>query len=399
MSFAPGGPVIWPVPPDWQRPVRESLAWSTDVLRALTTGGTQHRALRLAPRRSFAFDVLAGGQERRVADALLADRGGRTWLLPIWPDVQTLGTAVSALDDAIVCRTAGFDFVDGGRALLWRAVNDWQLVEIDEVMVGGLQLVEAVGATWPAGTRLYPLRRARLGSSSSITVVTDNVDRPRLSFEIAEPCYWPGELPATTYLGHPALDLRPDFGDDGEVQYPRQLDTQDNGTSLPFTVDLTGLSFRGWRAAWELWGRSQQDAFRRLLYGLNGRQVPLWVPTWQQDLRLAANLGASATQMTVEWAGYTQFGRQQPNRRDIAIELHGGTVYRRRITSSSEAGSTEQLTLSSALGEGITPGQVRRISYLCLCTLASDQIDIEHHTDSDGRAHAITPWEAVLPDV
>lgn len=399
MTFVSGGPVVWPVPPDWGTSVRESLAWSTDILQASATGSTQHRGLRESPRRGFAFDVVAEGQERRVADALLADRGGRAWLLPIWPDVQTLPVAVASADEAITCRTAGFDFADGGQALLWRGVNQWRVVAIDSVESEGLALSAAVGGNWAAGTRLYPLRRARLEARSAIVAVTDTLDRPRVSFALSEPCDWPATLPATTYLGHPVLDTWPDFGSDGEVQYDRLLETQDNGTAAPFVADVAGVSLRGWRATWELWGRGQQAAFRGLLYGLHGRRVPIWVPTWQQDLRLAAPMGSATTAMSVEWAGYTLFGRQQPNRRDIAIELGNGTVLYRRITASVEAGSTETLTLSSALGVAITPAQVRRISFLCLCTLASDQIDIEHFTDSDGRARAITPFQAVVPDV
>ena len=399
MTFTVGGPQVWSIPPDWGTPVRESLAWSTDVLQASATGTTQHRGLRDTPRRSFAFDVLANHAERRLADALLADGGGRRWLLPIWPDVQHLTIGVAAADLEIQCRTVGFDFQPGGKALLWRGINDWKVVDIDAVTASRLELAIAPGGNWAPGVRLYPLRSARLEARSSIQTITDTAARPRLSFAIAEPCDWPAALPATTYLGHPVLTDIPDFADDQEVQYPRLLSTLDNGTALPFTTDLAGRAFRTTRSAWELWGRPQQAAFRGLLYGLDGRRVPLWVPTWQQDLRLASAASAVATTISVEWAGYTLFGRQQPNRRDIAIHLAGGTVLYRRITASAQAGQTETLTLSSALGVAITPAQVRRISFMDLSTLASDQIDIEHMTDSDGRARAITPWQAVVPDV
>ena len=39
------------------------------------------------------------------------------------------------------------------------------------------------------------------------------------------------------------------------------------------------------------------------------------------------------------------------------------------------------------------------ISFLAMCQLASDTVQIAHITDADGVAQASTPWQAVKHDV
>lgn len=400
MSFASGQPVAWPVPPDWKRPVRESLSWLTDVMQAPTSGVTQHRGLREAPRRSFTFDMVAQGQERRVAEALIADRGGRgDWALPIWPDVQLLGSGVALGAETIPCDPVDRDFVAGGRALLWRSLRQWELVEVADVTEDSLALSGATTQAWPAGTRLYPVRRARLSDGPEETIWTDLSGRRSLTFQIQEACNWPAELPAMTYLGHPVLEHASDAGEDGNVSYARILEGSDNDSALPATFDLAGRGFRTQSHRWRLWGRAERSAFRGLLYGLCGRRVPIWVPSGQQDLRATASIESASTALTVEWAGYTLYGRQQPNRRDLRIVLNDGSAFMRRVTASSESGENEILTLSSALGQAVAPGAIRRIEWMPLCIQASDTVEIEHATDLAGSASASTPFTAVVPDV
>lgn len=396
-GFIANAPVIWPRPADWGSSVRETLSWSTEVLQA-SSGVTVHRSLRFAPRRSFSFDAVADSQERRVIDALMREWSGRRWLLPIWPDQQMLAAPVAAGALSIPCRTEGYDFVAGGRAVLWASITRWEVVHIEAIDVDGFTLSMPLGGAWRRGTRLLPLRWARMDANSSIRTITDTLDRPRMSFTIDESCDWPEQLPATQYRGHPVLTIRPDFGEDGEIGYSRLLSTVDNGTAMPVVTDIAGVPQRTVRSVWELWGRAEQAAFRSLLYGLRGRAQPLWVPSWQQDFRLVLPATASATFITVEWAGYSLFGAQQPNRRDIAIHLVDGTILYRRITASVDLGGTERLTLDAPLSRAIAPAQVRAISFMVLCTQASDQVDIEHITGGDGRARCIVPWQEVVPD-
>ncbi len=397
-AFTSLGEKVWPVTPDWSNGVQESLAWLSDVMVSSATAISQHHGLRIGPRRSFTFELLADSQERRVADMLLAGHRG-TWLLPIWPDIQLVG-AHSAGAGFINCITLGLDFVNGGKAVLWSAVNRWEVVHIDTVVPLGLALASPLVDAWPSGTRLYPLRRARVQDGAEEVLRSDNVSRRAISFDIAEACDWPAFSGHGTYLSHLVLDARPDESDDPVASHSGLLQTVDYDTSLPVTHDLPGLALRTQRSNWKLWGRAEHTWFRSLLYTLGGRVTPIWVPSFASDLKPAAAVAGDSTAMRVEWAGYTLFGRNKANRRDICIELLDGTKLYRRITSAIEAGDTEILTLNEALdGASIVPSRIRSISFMALSTLASDEVEIEHVTDADGVALATLGWQAVIPDV
>jgi hypothetical protein len=222
--------------------------------------------------------------------------------------------------------------------------------------------------------------------------------RRSLRFDVREACDWTAATPAATYLGHPVLELRPNAGEDERGRYGRLLEQVGNDLGDPEIFDLAGVQLRGVEFAWRLFGRTERADYRSLLYALRGNTVPVWVPSWKEDLRVVSPIGSAATSISVEWAGYTIFGDEQPNRRDLRIELIGGTVFYRRITGSSEAGGNETLTINSAFGQAVDPSAIRCVSFMTLCT-ASDTAEIEHVTDSEGLANASLAFSAVVPDV
>lgn len=398
MGFIAAGERIWPVTPDWNNGVTETLSWATDAMVASATAVGQHRSLRAGPRRSFGFELLAAYQERRVADMLLAGHGG-SWLLPIWPDVQWLAApAIGA--ETIACATAGHDFVVGGKALLYASVNRWEVIDVAGIEAGHIALGAPVAAALGHGVRLYPLRRARVQGGAEERLRNDTVGRRSIAFDIDELCDWPALAAPTMYLGHPVLTVRPDESDDPSASYGRLQQSVDYGTAQPAVFDLPDLALRAQQSSWKLFGRAEHSWFRSLLYTLDGRRAPIWLPSFASDLQAAAPIAGGGTALSIEWAGYTLFGKGKHNRKDVRIELTDGTVLYRRITDAVEAGETETLTLSASLGPaGIVPGSIRAISFMALSTLASDEIEIEHMTDQDGVATCTTGWQAVVPDV
>lgn len=398
MSYAQSQFVPWPVPPDWSDGVSEQLEWYTDRLQA-RNGRAQKRELRRAPRRLFEFQVIADGQARRVLDTLLNDHGGREWLLPIWHDIALLNQPLASGALFISCVTAGRDFVEDSLAVLWLSINEWAVVQIDAVQPDGVTIGIATSRTWPAGTRLYPARRARLVEQPEEAMWTDASGSRVVKFIVTEPCEWPAILPSATYRGLPVLEMRPDQGEDLPSVFQRQVETIDAGTGVVNVFDWPNRSFREAALTWLAHGRDENSVLRSLLYALRGRMATVWVPTWNADLQLAADVTAVATNLTVEWAGYTTFGRMQPNWRDIRVELLDGTVLYRRITSAQENGNSEVLGIDSAFGRAIKRSDVRAISFLILAEQASDRVELAHVTDAGGITVVTTTFRGVRHDV
>ncbi len=391
--------LVWPFVPDWADGVTESLGWLTDVLQS-ESAAEQRRALLTAPRRTLAAPMFAEGRERQLLDALLFGPGAQDWSLPIWPDIQLLGAPLAAGAEVIPCATDYLDFVAGGRALLrGETAFQTELVDVLDVLEDGLALSAPTLNDWPAGTRLYPVRLAQFAEPPQLTRLTDRAQQMDMTWLIVEPCDWPAVLPATLYRGRPVLEERPDESEDLTSQFERLLLTLDNSLALPAVTDTAGraLAMTAWR--FHDLGRAKRAWLRSLLYGLRGRQVPVWLPTHADDLGLVASVTAVATTLDVLRCGYTAYIQSRPGRRDIRIELWDGTALHRRITGSSVVGlTTERLQINAALGRIVTPAQVRRISYMNLCRLTGDSVEIVHETDSEGVATCALQFLEVRDD-
>jgi hypothetical protein len=309
--------------------------------------------------------------------------------------VQRLASSVTLGATSIPCRTDGFEFVAGGRAILWRSVNSFEVVDIDSVDADALQLTAPLVQSWAAATLLYPVRDARILADSEESAWNDTTGSRRVTFTIDEPCDWPAVLPATTYRSYPVLEHRSDENDDPTAAYHRELEDVDADTGPVTYVDYVDAPIRVASHRWLLQGRAAHGDFRSLLYGLRGRVGVLWLPSMSADLVLVAPMTSGAVTMTVEWCGYTLYGRQQSNRRDIRIELRDGTVLYRRITGSVEDTGTEVLTIASAPGRAIAPSQVRLISFMTLSELTSDAVEINHVTDADGITKAALAFQGL----
>ena len=342
---------------------------------------------------------MADADERRLLDSVATDIGVRQIHLPIYPDMQRLGAPIVAGVSSIPCATDGYDFVAGGFALLWQSATAWELLDVDAISSGALHLSVPTVNPWAAGTRLYPVRVARLSEPVKFSLHSDEVAEATVSLLVDEPCDWPAVVPPVLYRGVPVFDLHPNEVDTASVSFARVSQTVDEDVGTVAYFDYPDLPFVGQPHAWLTVGRTDHAAARSLLYALAGRAGQWWVPTWRSDFRLAAAASASDAAITVHWAGYTVFGRQQVNRRDIRIALVTGVVLHRRILSSLESGGTETLALDAALGVDISPDEVLQISFLQMCQLASDTVQITHVSGPDGVCTASTMWQGVKHDV
>lgn len=388
----------WLTMPDWSGGIMETLAWLTEIEQAWT--GQQDRTpCRQAPRRDWEFAVVFAGTERQLAETMLFGWRARNWALPVWPDQSVLATALAAGSMTIPVGTAGLDFAVGETALLRLAFDQYELVEVSDIAADSITLSLPTAQDWPAGTLIYPCRVARLTDTPNLTRKSSNVLTTTLRFEAKEECDWPAVAPSSTYLGFPVLEDRIEESDDPAASYDRLLDITDNSTGIPVDDDRTGLGWLKQSHAWLLYGRSARAAHRSLLYWLQGRAAALWVPSWSDDLTLAALVPSNVTVLNVAACGVSLYLAGQASRKHIRIELYDGTVfYRAAFAAADVGGGIEQLQIDTALGQNVDPSQVRQISWLALATLASDSVQIQHDTDSEGVARCAVNFAGVPAD-
>lgn len=392
--------IAFTLTPDWADGVTERLAWLTDVMTS-PTGDEQRRALRIAPRRAFEAKLIAEGRERSLLDMALFGWGGRLFALPIWPDQQWLPTDVALGATSIACDPTDRDFKIGGLALLRGATAfDYEAVEVKAIAPTALTLARPTQRAWPAGTRLFPTRSAQLLQQPTPKRVTDRLATAEVEFTIMEACDWPSVMPATLYRGLPVLETRPEESEDLTAGYQRLQLLLDNQAGIPVLTDTAERAFAVQGHRWLLSGRREQAAFRSLLYALAGRHKAIWLPTHADDLQLVARVAADATTIDVDNVAYTRFANALPGRRDIRIELVDGSVLHRRIMAATEIGAdVERLVLDASLGRIVDVADVGRISFMALCRLDQDEIELHHETDSDGVASAQTIFRGTRDDL
>lgn len=379
--------IAWAFVPDWGDGIRETLTATTDIMQS-ESAVSQRRQLRLAPRRKLSGQMYAEGRERQLLEMALFGWSDRIWSMPIWPDIQLLDAGIAADVDFIPCSTQHLDFRAGGLAML-RGEDAFttETVEILGVLNNGLQLKRNTQLAWAAGSRLYPARQAQLIEEPSLSKLTDRLMQVDVQFMVVESCDWPVWLPTSLYRGRPVWDRRPDDSDSLTHSAQRLRSTLDSGFAQPLITDTARRALQMLGQRHLDMGREARALVRSFIYGMRGRQSVVWVPTHMDDITLVGTVSAVSTTLDIAYIGYTRFSAGKPGRRDIRIELWGGSVFMRRITGSVEIDSqVERVALDAGLGVEVQPQQVARISWMNLMRFESDEQEIEHMTDSEGVA-------------
>jgi hypothetical protein len=128
--------------------------------------------------------------------------------------------------------------------------------------------------------------------------------------------------------------------------------------------------------------------FRAFLIARFGQLRPFWIPTWDQDLVLALDVGPTDTGITIASEFYSRFFFPTKARRYIAfIPTDGsGNVYREILNAVDGGEGTELLTLDSPTGKSFSSTQTQ-ISFLTLAKLASDDNEITWMTSDLAQAN------------
>jgi hypothetical protein len=388
----------WALTPDWATPVEERLGWKTDKLRAWDAT-EQRRALRIAPRRNVKFATWMSATDKQFIENQFFAWGALIWALPIWWDGQHLSAQSNPGDMLVLADTVGRDFVANGLAIILTDARTYEVIQLGTITTTQLNLVRSIVGTWKRGSKLYPIRSARLMNTQRITRNNGSNADVEPEFQIIEACDWPAATGLPAYRGAPVLEDSPSVTDTAEGAYDRQTFTIDNQTGAIDVFDSAEIGFPNNSHNWFLKGKTAHTNFRSLLYLLKGAQGEIWVPSYESDLTLVADIAPSDVSLQCQNSGLALYAAKL-NRQDIRVELYSGTIYYRRIIGASLiAPTTELVNLNTGFGVTIARTAVRRISFMALSVLASDEITINHDTMIGGISESSTPFRAVNHDI
>lgn len=373
---------LFSVQPDWSEGMAESISYLTDVLKAYNDN-EQRRGLRQLPRRALRFRALAlNARDAAGMESIIWGWQNQPFGVPWWPDGVPLTTDTPAGSFFIPCDTTDRQFAAGGLCCIFQDEFTFEALSVSAVSSSGVTVESPTQFAWASNPAILvmPVFLARVGNSVSVSRFSSEIDQIDLDFigEAMQAAPAPS-ITLTQYKGFDVLEIAPNWRDIPlKRTYKRTMTTIDPKIGPITVIDKGGSAVVGQPFPWWLDGHSLVTTFRAFLLRRFGQLNPFWIPTWDQDLVLSANIGVTDTGIVIESEFYSRFFFPNPARRFIAfIPTDGsGNIYREITASQDNGNGTESLTLDSPTGKAFTVGNVM-ISFLTLARCASDDNEIE----------------------
>jgi len=180
-----------------------------------------------------------------------------------------------------------------------------------------------------------------------------------------------------TYRGFDVLELDPDRGTGLGEDFERKVFVLDNvtGRRAADAPDLSSASVKEF--AWLTYTRAEAKVLREFIDARAGRAVPCWVPAWEEDMTLTADVAPGGLALTVLEMGYAVRVFPVGNgRRHLANRIPGGAFYFRKVTGAADNGNgTETVTIEE--GVPVTIPTNALIGFLHFARLDDDVAEIE----------------------
>lgn len=367
----------------------ERLEWLTDVMTTASSGAEQRRALRVSPRRYVEITVNPTRQERSYLDLMLHKNGSEQWLFPLWFDAAKLSSAAEAGDTRVEFDTTYREHGMGQYALLMKDAFTWEVISVDGSDDDGLDLADPLEADWPKGTRVFPLRLARLPIETTLSALTSRVGQTVLLFQIVESNDYPSVTPDDLLFETiPVLSTAPNRSQSIDLTHMRYAAERDNSVGIPYRADPLGRAFQVQSHNWMLKGRQAQSEFRSLLYWLRGRQRSLWLPSFNDDVIVTRDAAMAAFSLDVENIGMAYAGGVLPGRDVLMV---GGKGARITALGAAPSEDEERLVIGAGLSGAVNADTTG--SFMSIARLNQDSIELLHHTDIDGVMEASATFQ------
>jgi len=321
-------------------------------------------------------------------------------MLPIWPLGVRLKQPLATDDMELYCNTTHLGLAPGALVLvLGKNARTFSVVTVATVSDDHIELTDGYfGSNFAKNeAQIYPLRRAYLSDPPTQGRKTSRVMTGPIRFIQQGGESWSGVWMPSFYNGLPVWDLRSNEADDINYGYERLWTSLDNSTGLRTAVDPANFGVTTQDFALQIKGHSGHGALRDRLYVLSGRRGPVWVPTFNDDLILREANSDSDVTLEVDFTGLSYLGLPVKGREHIAIELHDGTKYFRRITGAAPGPYGETITVNSALPP-LAVSSVKQISFMTAMRLDQDDIELSHVTDEAGVTNVALTFRS-FPDV
>lgn len=313
---------VFTLRPNWSFEVIERVSFFTEVLES-ETDIEQRRSLRIHPRRSFEASFMRTKRDRTRLQSFLTGIGNDRFLVPLWHEQWTLQDSFGLTVEFPADTAAQREFQPGTLALLsGRDAAVYEIVRVETLDPLTDRVTFSRPQTpinWTAGTKLTPLRVAKITDATQLENPTDSVGMTTLRFDLIEPdTYF---LPDWRYCV-PLWQFPINWSQSVNLDFSRLTYDIDNNISVPDNLSPGERTRVVTRANVLLRGRSNVYGFRQFITAARGRQVSFWFPSALNDLQPIGDIGG--LYFDVEKSGIGEYVRTpQDVNRTVMIRFKG----------------------------------------------------------------------------
>lgn len=361
---------VWPFVP--QRELKERMEWMTEVIRCRSA--EQRLCLRNAPRTSIEYDFQLLPQEIEAATVMARQWGADEFYLPFWHELEYVGTVASSALSINVDTTIR-RYKVGGSAFIMGSDGKYEVVEIEAVNAGSIDLVAPGVVLGFAGAVVMPCYPARVKSPFQFRKFAAEYHTAEAEFILTEDFNITAVNPYPSFNGSYVLTDRPlALGSSRESQTREFEGFQNIAGPLFYSKTYTypvGTSAMAWSfdTDAELW------AFRLWMYSVKGKQESFYAPRWTRDFVLAVDALSTDDFLVVnsnEVLTDTYIGH-------ICLVKNDGTQLYLTIDSwQSHSVGKYRMNLSAVLGQSLSVSDVELICRMPKMRFNSDAIEYDY---------------------
>lgn len=368
------GSRIVALPYIFEAPAKEVLEWKTDVLT--TNDGSEQRVrLRKKPRQSFNVTYPIPYQEMARAENLVYGWLTRRWAVALWSEAQQVGTLMAGTTVINIDTTAS-DYRDGALIMIWESNRKSATADVGIVSAGTLTLNRPLAETFN-NPWIVPVRLGRIVGNVSRATSGYNGSL-EMTYEFSDNIDLDPPAAPTQFLGYDVyFDEALKNGEALTDRLQARVDVVDYGTAAgasfysPWTYTRIGRPYK-----FLLQGLQDIWNFRKFLHRRAGRLRPFWVPTFENNMRIAQT-GELTQSIEVYADDYREFA---PERTHIGILLDDGTWLLRTINAATASGAdTAVIGLDAPIN--INASRIRQISFLGLKRLDADRVELQWNSN------------------
>lgn len=396
--------LVLPFQHNWTDRILERLAWLNGSSKALD-GTEQVVMLRDKPRRYLDYQFLLASTATNAArlhaifQALMFGWQDKVFIAPIWSDATRLQADAASGQNIITVLTTHFDYDVGSYVMLWRDEETYEVVEIEAVNSGSLELTVNLSSTWPAGrTVVMPARLAYVSQNLQGTRHTPDINTVPVTLEFLAQYPSLNRLVGATevtYRSLPVLMAANNYVNTHAFSIEREVSRSDSNVGI-FRIDGIQPTPDGSNSFSFLMRDHEQAAnYFKWLDDRKGRFKAFWQPTWAHDMEVLENIGAAATAFVIDPIGYPSLyyvnGAPAYNRRDVMIRLKNGTYFFRRITGVvlDTVLGHETVSINTALGQIVNVADIDRVSFLIPSALKADAVEVSWESGNVSQSQLV----------